>query len=222
MRNITDLINEASINAKKRNINIAKSLYMKGKTFSNIKCFAILTAQNPNSVETSYAINKKLNKELKNDLKAAHIIFIPIQGHYSGNIENSYLLFNVCIDEIKNLAGKYEQTSFFYSYPSEDGDLISEYWEKTNINEPYNKNKNDYKFINKTTSWKNEKSAKDNYTIIGNDFKYTINPEVFEPIDKKISENLNKINEDHNIILEWICNRIGQKANYYKEIINKI
>lgn len=219
MKNIREFILEATKYAKEKNINIAKKLYCKGKNFNNISCFAILTSQNPDSKEVSSKDNKKLLSELKNELKRNQLVFIPIKGHYGGNSENSYLIFNIKLDTAKYLAGKFEQTSFFYSYPDNEGNLISEYWEKKDTNAPYDKSTNDYKFINKTVSWENKDNAKDNYTIIGKDFKYSIDPEVFEPIDNKISENLEKINEDNDIVLEWAYNRVGQKASYYRSKI---
>ena len=55
----------------------------------------------------------------------------------------------------------------------------AEYWEKTHDGEPYDEKENPYKLINKTDVYHNEKDAKDNFSVIGGDFKYTIDTAVF-------------------------------------------
>lgn len=221
MKNIKEYIQEASINAKKRNIDLTKKIYMKGKSFDNIKCFAIITSENPDSTKNPDLINnKKLLNDFNKQLKLDHMSFIPVKGHYAGNVENSYIVFNIKLDVAKAYAGKYEQTSFFYCYPDEEGNLISEYYEKENKNKAYDKALNNYKFINKTTSWENIPAAKDNYTIIGHDFKYTIDPKVFEPINNKIQENLKNTSRDADDVMDFVINRVGAAAAYYRSLIN--
>ena len=69
MKNIKEFISEASRNAKNRDVNIIKKIILNGKSYSNIKSFAIFTAQNPDSQKFSNADNKKLYTDLIEKLK---------------------------------------------------------------------------------------------------------------------------------------------------------
>ena len=59
MRSIQEFVNEASINAKKRNIDIAKKMFLNGRSYNNIMNFAIISAENPDSKKDTAANNKK-------------------------------------------------------------------------------------------------------------------------------------------------------------------
>jgi hypothetical protein len=226
MRTITDIINEASRNAKRRNLNIAKKMFINGRSFNNIMNFAILTAENPDSTEDTSTNNKKHMKALSNELKRAHYVFVRQDGHYGGNPEHSYIVFNVDVDVIAKLSGKFEQTSFFYCYPDGDGNMVNEYWEKKDTKAPYNSVKNPYVFINKTTKVNNEKDAEDFYSIIDHDYKYSIDPSVFSKVEDKLEEGLNNlrsqfnlVNESNDDLLDYIYNKTGMKAGAYRKVM---
>ena len=226
MRTITDIINEASRNAKHRNLNIAKKMFINGRSFNNIMNFAILSAENPDSTEDTTSNNKKHMKQLSNELKRGHYVFVRQDGHYGGNPEHSYIVFNVDVDVIAKLSGKFEQTSFFYCYPDGNGNIVNEYWEKKDTNAPYNSIKNPYVFINKTTKVNNEKDATDFYSIIDHDYKYSIDASVFSKADDTIAEGINRvktqfnlINESNDYILDIVYNKTGMKAGAYRKVM---
>ena len=155
-------------------------------------------------------------KQLSNELKRGHYVFVRQDGHYGGNPEHSYIVFNVDVDVIAKLSGKFEQTSFFYCYPDGNGNIVNEYWEKKDTNAPYNSVKNPYVFINKTTKVNNEKDAEDFYSIIDHDYKYSIDASVFSKADDTIAEGINRvktqfnlINESNDYILEIVYNIIN-------------
>jgi len=223
MKNIKEFINEASINAKKRDLKFAKNLYIKGSKIDNIASFGIITAENPDSHELSSSENNKLMKTFAKKIKTNGYRNVRIDGHFGGNVEHSYIIFNIKLDTLKYYAGLYEQTSFFYSYPTNNG-IMSEYWEKKDTTDKYDNFKNDYKLINKTLSWSNEENADDNFSVIGGDFKYSIDPIVFSNESDDINEGLSKINTNlsHDELIDYVVNGIGEKPTYYRNVINNV
>lgn len=171
-------------------------------------------------------INKKKAKELSTILKQNHLKFVPVQGKFGGAIENSYMVFNISFEQAKKLSGKYEQTSFFYCYPDDKGNVISEYWEKEYDTKPYSSTKNDYICKEKSTAWtKLSKDTKDNYSVIGGDFKYTIGLKLFESVNDDIVNNAKEIYEKHNYnsvdeVITESYTKIGQKYGLFRSKLN--
>lgn len=226
MKTITQIIQEASKNAKRRNFDIAKKMFINGRSYNNIMNFAILSAENPDSTEDTVANNKKYMKSLSDILKRDHYVFVRQDGHFGGNPEHSYIIFNITQEAAAKLAGKFEQTSFFYCYPDEKGNMVNEYWQKTDTNAPYNSVKNPYEFINKTSKVHNQKDAEDFYSVIDNDYKYSIDCEVFDKANDKLEEGLNNlrsefnlVNESNDDLLDYIYNKTGMKAGAYKKVV---
>ena len=226
MKTITEIIQEASKNAKRRNFDIAKKMFINGRSYNNIMNFAILSAENPDSTEDTTANNKKYMKSLSDLLKRDHYVFVRQDGHFGGNPEHSYIIFNITQEAAAKLAGKFEQTSFFYCYPDDEGNMVNEYWQKTDTKAPYNSVKNPYVFINKTTKVHNEKDAEDFYSVIDNDYKYSIDCEVFDKANDKLEEGLNNlrlqfnlVNESNDDLLDYVYNKTGMKAGAYKKVV---
>ena len=225
MKNINNYINEASINAKKRQARFVKKMFLNGKKYGNINSFGIVTANNMDSTEQTHKENKSQNKELYTYLKKNHYAVVPSKGRFEENKENSYVVFNIELDLLKKLAGKYEQTSFFYCYP--DGKhLIAEYWQKTDIHAPYDRSKNDYEFINKTDKW--DTGSDTCYTAVGKEFKFALDPAVFDKVNEQFTENIKLLCEKVNVeysedkaqeMLEWATIHTGPKAGAYRAVI---
>lgn len=217
MKNLFDVITEASRNEKRRNLDISKKMFINGKSYNNIMSFAILSAENPDSrSDISTADNKKFMKDLSSLLKRDHYTFVRQDGHFEGNVEHSYIIFNITVEATAKLAGKFEQTSFFYCYPDGNGNMVNEYWVKQDTKQPYNSVKNPYIFINKTTKVNNEKDAEDFYSIIDKDYKYSIDPSVFVKADTALHESIENLRSEFNLIEESnddILNCIYNKAD---------
>lgn len=216
MKPLFDIISEASRNEKRRNLDISKKMFINGKSYNNIMCFAILSAENPDSKEDTAANNKKHMKKLSDLLKRDHYTFVRQDGHFEGNVEHSYIIFNITTEATAKLAGMFEQTSFFYCYPDGNGNMVNEYWSKQDTEQPYNSVKNPYIFINKTTKVNNEKDAEDYYSIIDKDYKYSIDPSVFVKVDSALHESIESLRSEFNLIEESndeILNCIYNKAD---------
>lgn len=229
MKPLFEIISEASKNEKRRNLDISKKMFINGKSYNNIMCFAILSAENPDSrSDISTADNKKFMKDLSNLLKRDHYTFVRQDGHYEGNIEHSYIIFNITQEVAARLAGRYQQTSFFYCYPDDNGNIVNEYWEKQDRTQPYNSVKNPYIFINKTTKVHNEKDAEDFYSIIDKDYKYSIDTSVFIKANAALQESIDNLRQEFNLIeesndelLDCIYNKADIKNRTFRHITLK-
>ena len=227
--NLSTFIIEASKNEKRRRERFAKNMFIKGKSIGGIFAFGILTGENPDSADPTqltgqgkrdlFALNKKNNKELLTALKQNHLKFTPIERHFGGVVEHSYMVFNISLEQLTKLAGKYEQTSFFYCQPNDKGDVISQYWQKKNTNEKYNSVKNPYEMVEENTAWsKLDKQTKDNYSVIGGDFKYTIDMKVFENVSNEILDRANEILEykgTENEVIDLLVEAYSRTGSFY-------
>ena len=166
--------------------------------YNAIKCFAVLTAE---------------NTDLYNTLKQNQYNVILTTEEF-GNVEHSSIVFNIKRDVIALLCGKYQQTSFIYSYIENDI-LISEYWEKEDTLTPYNKKFNPYIMKDKCDDWVNIENTDDSYTIVGNKFKYSIPFSIFESVNNHyniILDNENYENKDK--IIERLIECVGFSGYY--------
>ena len=110
MKQLINYINEASRNEKRKNAKAIEKMFLNGKKYNAISSFGILTANNMDSQQQTSAENKKQNNELIKYLKSNHYIVVPSRGYFAGNTENSFVVFNIELDVLKKLAGRFEQT----------------------------------------------------------------------------------------------------------------
>lgn len=227
MKNISNYINEASINAKKRNKKFAKEVLIKGKRLGNIKSFGIITAENPDGIKQSNQENKKLMDTLKKFLKDGHYIWQPVEGHY-GSKENSLMIFNIANDVLQNIAKKFEQESYIYATVEKDGEFPKfDYWEKKITGKPANAVKNPYLKKDESIKWVEKPDAEDYYTVIGKDFKFNINFSIFEELNDKLEQNIQEVMNErekflsHDEILERSIAG-GFRNQYIRKYVNML
>lgn len=95
---------------------------------SNIKTMAILTSENPRYDVTSdgnNTTNDDRRENLEKDLKLGHYAWFPVKGHYEGK-ENSYIVYNISLDNALYLGRKFGQESIIFIEGSH-----CEYWEQS-------------------------------------------------------------------------------------------
>ena len=80
---------------------------------ASIETIAIVTTSNPKGIALSKLENNKRNAELESLLKAGKYVYRKVIGQYN-TIEHSYVISNIALSEIKNIAAKYEQESFIF------------------------------------------------------------------------------------------------------------
>lgn len=196
-------INDVSISQKKKNRKSAIQA-IGGENPKNIKTFAILTAQNPNSQSASSSFNKKANKSLIDEIKASGYVTIPVKGHFSGNDENSFLIVNIPFEVAYRYAGKYNQTSFCYG---ENG--VTEYWEKKDDSKPYDSVRNEYVKKDEVEGYDRLNANAENYSLIGRNFKFTFPFSIFDSVSRKIQDNIDKYFNGDDRIVDWCIDHVG-------------
>jgi hypothetical protein len=205
---------EKSRSEKKKDVKRIENFFKKGNN-NVVKCFAVLTAENPNSKKQSTKDNQKSNAELYDALKTQYTI-IPTQGKF-GNVENSFVVMNISLETAKYFCGKYEQTSFIYSKIDEDGQLVSEYWEKqdTSENVKYDKETNPYVLKDTCNDWVDMSDADDYYTIVGKRFKFSIPFSIFESYTYELSKMMMENNiTNKEEMLTMLIEGVGYGAFY--------
>lgn len=220
-------VEEATPHEKQRNINNAINVFKKGNGgYNSIRTFGIVSAENPNSQEVDRKLNKKATRDLSKSLSSAHYGFVRQRGHFGGNEENSYFIFNIKLEVLTYYAAKYEQTSFFYC-TIEDRKVVSEYWQKKSTGLPYDKIHNPYVMLEKTDNWLDASDSED-FSIIGNRFKYTIPLKIFENCATIINDNIRQMlsedafkNNNVKSIVELADNCAGIDSWYYRQRVYK-
>lgn len=215
---VNEALSENSINAKKRNVNNAIDVFKKRKSgYNNIKTLGIVTAENADSQEQPRSVNKRNMKNFSDSLKSVHYAFVRQKGHFGGNDEWSYYIFNISLKTLAHYAGMYEQTSFIYA-ELKGNEVISHYYEKQDINAPYNKKNNPY-ILKDTANGYIDATDAENYSEIGGKFRYSIPFSIFECVNEKIEENLRLINEDKEFAIDFGMNRVSMPSMFMRQRI---
>ena len=160
----------------------AKRLFQHPEYMNKVKTFAIFTAQNRDKMSQSRAVNKELNKELKKDLAYKDIENSIINSRYSyykvkgkyGNVENSFIVYNITLDDAKALCAKNGQQSFIFAI-NDNGNLKFQFWANAS------KSGYSYKKVDEKEEFDIlDDDAEDFYTQISRDFKFSIPFDTFE------------------------------------------
>ena len=223
---IDKMLSEASQSEKRRKVKFGTSWFVNGqKNLGNIGSFGIVSPENPNSEQCSNKENNEYLKEFKKLLKNGKFTYVPIDGHFGGNKEHSFLIFNISQTELEYLASRFEQTSYIYCFPESDKEVTSEYYEKKTNGKNWDATENPYVFVNSSNIYHDEKNADDNFSIIGNKYKFTIDPEIFNKVSQDLEESINKVmqitGDEYYEVLEWTINRVGQKSAYIKKLLTE-
>ena len=122
-----------------------------------------------------------------------------------------YLYANISADDIE-----YERC---------DCKNAKEYWEKEDTKRPYDGVRNDYVLKDTCDSYTDRTGADDYYTILGNNFKFSIPFSIFESIDRRIAENAERLlrkglYESKEQLYEWALERVGYKAAMTRRALN--
>jgi len=80
----------------------------------NIDTFAILTAENPNSIQLSSEENKKRNDKLKQQLSNKHYGYRKVKGKY-GNPENTFFVPNITKSDAMVFGREWEQNTIIFA-----------------------------------------------------------------------------------------------------------
>lgn len=178
----------------------------------HVHSVVILTAENPIAHRLLISDNNtrlsKLKAYLDTKAKHEHIIFKDMIGKF-GNIEHSFMISNITLDEAKHIAAEYKQVSFIFGKKQNDK-MIFEYFtidlDKYN-NSPESQRKDkeiifDIDDNKEYTIWSTTGlyRLKDTYNIIP--FNYF--SDTFNELSKEQSEFYNKVFQSESEIQEFI------------------
>lgn len=151
-----------------------------GDNSGKIRTFAVLSAENPMGMKNSATENNKNTAELKSKLKELGIQYVPIEGKY-GNIEHSFMLFNIAREDAQYLAEWFEQESFFFGINGSPATLI--YYE-TSESDP-----SKYRKVEESKNITNESDADDFFSRHG-DFKFKFDLDYFKEFVERIAKSI--------------------------------
>ena len=190
---------------------------------SRIKTFAILTSENPDkqklSAEDNYWRNVQLKNELSfNDLNklekelaiGAHPYY-KVKGMFD-NVEHSFLIYNISLEDAKLLSSHNGQQSFIYGR-NDNGKLIFEFWANKSTNGF------SYKLLDKKDMYLRVDDAENYYTQIAKDFKINIPFDKFEWSAEDLEEWLERKGDStEELIAECLSDNINGKTKYANRI----
>lgn len=219
MIDIKQFIQEASIDAKKRNVKFIKKLLIDGMNMERIGSIVIFTADHPNSAQPiDTKINDELPKALSDELHRCHYIHLPITSTIGANKEDAVVAFNMRITSAKQINYDYLQSSFFFIHPNDTHDgLVAEYWEKENMNAPVENVRNPY--VKKAeTALQHTDGA---YTLTSHHHTFHISDSLFASVIERIESGLEIVAkkyhiEDKDWLLDHLTNAIGLKISYMR------
>ena len=84
-----------------------------GDTSGKIKTFAIISPENPMGINYSREENEERLMRFKNDLRFGSYSYTQIKGKYD-NVEHSFLIINIRLQDAKAYASAFRQESFFF------------------------------------------------------------------------------------------------------------
>ena len=159
----------------------------------NIRNFAIITPENPMGVASTSTDNSALCEKFENSLKAGHYLFYKVRGKFNGNLEHSYMVFNVQLEQVKKWAceSEFNQQSFFFCESQYD-----EVDRKTGVKFNYWSRKpgkkNAFELIESTLEWIDFTNMDSEFTAIGRNFKFSIPLQCFMETANSKYENAKK------------------------------
>ena len=202
----------------------AKRLFSNPSKSKNIRTFAILTANNPNKMtlsrEDNHWRNTRLKMELSNnefsklekELTIGAHPYYKVKGMYD-NVEQSFLIYNLSLEDAKLISRHNEQQSFIYGRNLGDK-LVFEFWA--------NKSKNGYSYylLDSKDFYYRVDDAENYYTQIARDFKINIPFEKFEWATEDMIDYVDGGDDEVNnrLIDECLSNEVNGKTKYMNRI----
>ena len=171
--------------------------------------------------KTDKALSKLASKGIPVDsfeknIRSGHYHYYKVKGKY-GNVEHSFIVYNITVDDAKKLCEKYGQQAFIFGY-NDNGSLKFEMWS--------NRSKSGYSFYKideKDTFNVLDSDAEDFYTQISRDYKINIPFEVFEFAPEEMIESIDRVKNERgysdsavmHFIDESLDSSISAKYRYF-------
>ena len=223
MIDIKQIIQEASIDARSKDVKFIKNLMIDGMNMERIGSIVIFTADNPNSTQPiDSKTNDKRMKALSDELQRCHYIHLPVTSTLAANNENAIVAFNMRITPAKRINYDYQQSSFFFIHPNDTQDgFVAEYWEKEKTNASVDNVRNPY--IKKAET--DVLHTDGTYTLISNNHTFHLSDSLFASVIEGIESGLDIVAKKYHIgdkdwLLDHLTNSIGLKISTMRAYFN--
>lgn len=164
MKSLRELITEKSISQKYKELKNAQKFIL--GELKNVKTSVIMSPQNPLGAKASNRDNRIAKKDFEKYLKDGYYAYHKILGKY-GQYEDSYIVFNISLEEAKKMNLKYVQDTFIF-VENTNPMKWSVYKYQTEP-EPHYKFNGSYE-----GNVSDERSAEDFFSKLGKKFKFNI------------------------------------------------
>ena len=191
---------------------------------SKIKTFAIFTGENPNRIPSTPAENREYNKQVEKRLKgstiedAIHAIrysYKKVKGKY-GNNEHSYLVMNIALSDVKNIAEDACQESFIFGM-NDDGKLIFQFWRY--------RGSGNWELVDETSEFTERPEAQKDFTQISRKYKFNLE---FGDLEDLAETYINYYDKRCNDIVyaesmdKWLNDSVDDKLNFSSRYLCRI
>lgn len=165
-----------------RKIKARQSLYGKRKA---LKQFVIITPENPMANPSTPSENKAYREDFETNLKQAGLYAYPVKGVYGNNAEHSYIVFNMPLNMAKQYGTMYDQHSFILGLVKGDSEVEYQLWVKPASSNDANASfaEKQYRLEEVQTQFIRMDAAKDYFTAVGKNFKFSIPYKFFEAVE---------------------------------------
>ena len=149
-----------------------------------IKTFAVFPAENHDLQDASDKVNFE---SLMMSLKDSGYVCLPSE---SANTEHLLVVVNISLQSCKAFGGYYQRTSFIYHIANADK-FVAQYWEKKDMESPYNHKSNDY--VQKEENIVASIDCTKISVSVDKNRHYSIPFSIFDKANARINENLDKM-----------------------------
>ena len=175
MKSLKELITEKSISQKYKDMKQVQKFIM--GDLKNVKTAVIMSPQNPLGLKGTNRDNRLAKKDLEKYLKDGYYAFHKILGKY-GQYEESYIIFNISLEDAKEINLKYVQDTFIFV--ENTNPMKWSVYKYRSEPEPHYEFNGSYE-----GNITDERSATDFFSKLGKRFKFSIpfGDEVWESIE---------------------------------------
>lgn len=215
MKSLKELVTEKSISQKHKELKMTQKFIM--GELKNVKTAVIMSPQNPLGIKDINRNNRVAKKDLEKYLKNGHYAFHKLLGKY-GQYEESYIIFNISLEDAKEINLKYVQDTFIFV--ENTNPMKWSVYKFRPEPEPHYEFNGSYE-----GNVSDERSADDFFSKLGKRFKFSIpfGDEVWESIEMsalKTNEILEfKLQKDPDALDESMEDSRTGRSKYMRRIM---
>ena len=180
---------------KQKEVEEAEQMWKSEKySLKAIKTIVVLEVEEFDAGEVSERKAKKPKEPLLQHLKNAGYACIPATGRCGEHTDRLYAVINMSPEWAKFHCCEYNEMPFLYAKLLNDGTILTEYWEKENAQQPFNKWRNVYVLKDESEALIEQSDMDNCLTLSGSLFQCQIPFEAIDEVNRLIIHNVNAMN----------------------------